>query len=303
MSEQTIFTNLEYYKSFYYAAKCGTITAAAAQLCLTQPTVTNSIQRLEEQLGCVLFHRTRHGVSLTTEGRILWNRVAPACQLLLTAEQELNALQCLDSGSLSIATTEMSFYSYVLPVMEKFTHDYPKVKVRFRSALPDAIINMLRTGEIDLAILHGPFSFDEHMECEKIGKIEECFVAGPRYAFLAVGLRSLSELMDYPFISLPEGSVTHQFTSSQFQSCGLTFEPDMEVTTIERVIQAVRRNLGIAMLPLQRAESCIADGAMFRIQADIPPMEREAFVITNRDMPPGPAARTFLEEYLPREAD
>ena len=57
MQDRLITTNLEYYKAFYYAAKFGTITAAAQKLCLTQPTVTNAIQKLEEQLKVSLFVR------------------------------------------------------------------------------------------------------------------------------------------------------------------------------------------------------------------------------------------------------
>ena len=59
MDKRSFAANLEYYKSFYYVARLGTVTAAADALCLTQPTVTSAIRKLEEQLGCPLFLRTK----------------------------------------------------------------------------------------------------------------------------------------------------------------------------------------------------------------------------------------------------
>ena len=298
--DQTFATNLEYYKSFYYVALWGTITAAADALCLTQPTVTNAIQKLEEQLGCTLFLRTRRGMTLTAEGRVLWNRVEPACRLLLTGERELRLMRQLEGGSLSIASTEMSFRTYVLPAMARFSRDHPSVKVRFSSApLTDTILDLLRSGEIDLAILHAPFQAGERFRAREIGVIEECFIAGPKYAFLARETREVPELLRYPFISVPQGSSTYQYASGVFQRYGLDYEPDLEVATSELVIQSVRSGLGLAMLPWQRVREEVARGELFRIPTHEPPMERKAYVITHRDIPLSPAARAFVEHYLP----
>ena len=297
--DQTFATNLEYYKSFYYVALWGTITAAADALCLTQPTVTNVIQKLEEQLGCTLFLRTRRGMTLTAEGRVLWNRVEPACRLLLTGERELRLMRQLEGGSLSIASTEMSFRTYVLPAMARFSRDHPSVKVRFSSApLTDTILDLLRSGEIDLAILHAPFQAGERFRAREIGVIEECFIAGPKYAFLARETREVPELLRYPFISVPQGSSTYQYASGVFQRYGLDYEPDLEVATSELVIQSVRSGLGLAMLPWQRVREEVARGELFRIPTHEPPMERKAYVITHRDIPLSPAAREFAGRYL-----
>lgn len=298
MTDRNFSAHLEYYKVFYYAAKYGRLTTAAERLNLTQPTVTSAIQKLEEQLQCSLFLRTRRGVSLTSEGKALWNRLEPAFQLLLTAEQELEDMRTLNGGSLSIASTEMSFNTYVLPVLARFSEDYPNVKVKFRNALTDSILDMLRNGEIDLAILHTPFEIDKHMQMQQIGEIEECFVAGPHYAFLAGKVCTLDKLQMYPFISVPEGSNTKAFARDIFSEHGLSYEPDIEVTTIELVIQAVKHNLGIAMLPWSRSKEFVDNGQMIKIPVEGLKMQRQAYVISNRDIKPGPAARAFLQHYL-----
>lgn len=61
-------TNFENYKTFYFVAKYGNITAAAEALYSEQPNVTRAIKNLERDLGCVLFTRSNKGVTLTPEG-------------------------------------------------------------------------------------------------------------------------------------------------------------------------------------------------------------------------------------------
>ena len=60
------------YKTFYYVAKFRSFTEAAKALYVTQPTVTHAIQTLEKELGCILFQRSRKGVSLTPEAVMLY---------------------------------------------------------------------------------------------------------------------------------------------------------------------------------------------------------------------------------------
>ncbi len=293
-------TNLEYYKVFYYAVKCGSLSAAANMLGLTQPTVTSTIQHLEEQLRCTLFVRSKKGVSLTREGQLLWNRIEPACQLMISAEQDIKTAQQFKGGTLSIAATEMGFSAYVLPVLDKFVLDFPNIKIKFLNFLTIPILDKLRSGEIDLAILHEPFEFDKELNVRPFSTITECFVAGPKYAHLAGKENTLEELSKYPQISVLHGSATKQFAKDIFRESGQNFDPDIEVTTIELVIQSVMHNLGIATLPFERAKPYIDAGKLFLIptaQSEIE-LKRKAYVLTHKDIPLRPSAEIFLNKYL-----
>ena len=79
--------SFDYYRTFYYVAKYKNFTRAATMLLSSQPSVTRSIQNLESELGCRLFIRSRHGVTLTPEGEMLYRYVAPACERILRGEE------------------------------------------------------------------------------------------------------------------------------------------------------------------------------------------------------------------------
>ena len=291
--------DFELYKVFYMTARCGSITQAAQQLCLTQPSVSKHIHTLEEALGCPLFLRSKRGVRLTAEGLALMSKLEPACKLIFAAEQELRSLNTLETGFVRIASTEMSFKSYVLPAMLRFRQEHPGVKVRFSNALNDAMIRMLETGLIDIAILHEPFRKEDFMELYSIEHMDEHLVCGAAFSHLADSPHSLQELTGYPFVSMPEGSSTMEYLRRQFSAQGLAFEPDITVTTVDLTVQAVENGLGLATLPGRIAAPLIEAGRMHRIELTPPLPTREVFVISNRSIPPSMAVSAFLQHLLP----
>ena len=103
--------NYEYYRTFYYVARYGSFTKAADALFANQPNVTRTIGKLEDMLGCRLFLRTHHGVTLTPEGRLLYSHVSVAHEQLQLAEQELTDTTALRTGTVTIGTsTEVPTY-------------------------------------------------------------------------------------------------------------------------------------------------------------------------------------------------
>ena len=82
--------DIELYKTFYFVAKYKSITKAAEMLYISQPAVTMSIKKLEEQLEMTLFTRTKRGVILTNEGKVLYEYVKQAMESLKIGENRIN---------------------------------------------------------------------------------------------------------------------------------------------------------------------------------------------------------------------
>ena len=74
-----MYVDWEYYKIFYFVAKYRNFTKAARVLGSNQPNITHTMNKLEDQLHCVLFIRSNRGVTLTPEGEMLYTRISSAC--------------------------------------------------------------------------------------------------------------------------------------------------------------------------------------------------------------------------------
>ncbi len=104
--------NLEYYRVFYYVARCSSVTKAAAGF-LSQPAVSQSIRQLEKALGAACLCAVR-GISLTAEGKILYEYVEKGYSAFLAGEKRLLQMQNLECGEITIGASDMTrvFFCY-----------------------------------------------------------------------------------------------------------------------------------------------------------------------------------------------
>lgn len=115
----------DYYRIFYYVAQHKSFTKAAEALGNNQPNITRCMNNLEQDLGCKLFVRTNHGVSLTPEGQRLYSRAAVAFEQLRLGESELRSDCSLRTGSISIAASEAALHLTLLNRLDAFHRRYP----------------------------------------------------------------------------------------------------------------------------------------------------------------------------------
>ena len=132
--------NLEYYRAFYYVAQLGSISKAADALCLSQPAVTRSVQKLEEQLAQPLFTRTAKGMQPTAGGTVLFSHIAAAFAELLAGEQALAGRAMYDEGELQIGATETALYHFLLPKIEAYAKQHPRLKIHLAGSATPQIL-------------------------------------------------------------------------------------------------------------------------------------------------------------------
>lgn len=108
-------SNLEYYKVFYFAACCGSLTQAALKLSVSQPAVSQSLRQLEEALDTKLFVRSCRGIRLTQEGEELFSHVKKSYEEIELGEKKLLEIKNLERGELRIGASDMTLRFYLLP--------------------------------------------------------------------------------------------------------------------------------------------------------------------------------------------
>ena len=109
---------LEQYRIFKEVADTGNISGTAKKLYISQSAVSQSVKLLEEELGVRLFSRTSRGVSLTAEGRLLYDYAAKALALLEAGEERLAQTRELLTGELAIGANDTLTKYYLLPFLQ-----------------------------------------------------------------------------------------------------------------------------------------------------------------------------------------
>ena len=137
----------DYYRVFYYVAKLKSFTAAAQALMNNQPNITRMMKKLEEELGCTLFIRQRHGITLTPEGEKLYAHISVAMEHILSGEEEIAREKSLQGGVVTIAASEIALHCVLLPALKKYRKAYPGIRIRISNqTTPQALSELKRTG-------------------------------------------------------------------------------------------------------------------------------------------------------------
>ncbi|MDR6879979.1 LysR family transcriptional regulator [Bacillus sp. 3255] len=286
--------NYELYKVFYWAAKTGSLTQAASALYLTQPSVSHAIKQLENSFGLTLFYRNSKGVALTQEGEVLYSYIEKSQILISLAEKQMAALKNLDSGELRIGGSDSLFKHYMLPYLETYHQQYPAVGLHLNHGTTPEIIALLKEGNIDLGVVRMPIS-DPQLEVRESIQLQDCFVAGSRYSELKGMILTLDMLLQYPVILFSRNSRARMAITELFQSYGLNLKPEIEVGSVDLLIELARKGLGISYVTREFVAKELEEGTLFEIQLDVPIPPAHVGIMIMRNMPLSATASKFLE--------
>jgi DNA-binding transcriptional LysR family regulator len=287
---------MDFYKVFYYTVKSGSITGAAHRLYMTQPSASYAIKQLEEQLGVKLLIRKAKGVEMTEEGRVLFHFVEQAYGLLLAGERKINEMKTFQAGTIRLGASDSLCKYFLFPFLDKFHKENPQVRICLSHGKTELILNRLRNGEIDCGIAHLPVDDQLHVQTTK--RIQDCFVAGPDYAHIAQEPITLAELIRYPFVMLSANSRTRSFFHSLLQTYGLDATPDIELGSVDLLIDFVRKGMGISFITREFVKDDLAAGTLQELKLVEPIPSRSIGVVTIPDGALTPAASFFVKELV-----
>ncbi len=286
----------EYYRVFYYAAKYKSFTGAARALVNNQPNVTRMMRKLEEELGCTLFVRQRHGVALTPEGEKLYAHVAAAFEHIQCGEEEIARDRSLQGGIVTVAASEIALHCVLLPALKTFRQIYPGIRVRISShSTPDAV-EMLEHGLADFAVVIKPFELSQEFSAQKLQTIREVPVCSTVYGFPEGETLTAEQIKTCPLIGLGTQTASFTFYSQCFDRMGLSFVPDVEVATANQILPIVKAGLGLGFVPTEFLEE-ETDEHLAVLSMEPPIPDREIYLLKRRQSPLSIAA-SALERQI-----
>ena len=188
-------------RQFMVVAQTGSLTAAAQKLAVTQPALTKSIQRLEDDLGVRLFERLPRGVSLTGYGKALLPHAQRIDAAVRLADLEMLAYGGGHTGQLKLGTGLM-FGATLVPNAIAVLHGrYPGITFQIVSAATDVNYPRLLAGELDMlfGVLPPVDALPEHLTYRVITQVGLRVIAGPQHPLLARPRVQARELAQYPW--------------------------------------------------------------------------------------------------------
>ena len=287
--------NLEYYKVFYYTAKSGSVTGAAALLSISQPAVSQSLKLLERNLGVTLFQRAPRGIRLTAEGEALYSYVEKGMELMELGTEKVMRMKNLELGEVHIGASDMTLRFYLLPYLERFHEKYPNINVVVSNGPTPETLKALREGKIDFGVVSTPFQTDDGMEVREVRRIEDVFVAGRSFLALKHKTLDFQDLEKLPMISLEDNTSTRSYMDHFLRERGVVLKPEFELATSDMIVQFALRNLGVGCVVRDFAAEALDEGTLFELRFNQMIPKRSFCIVRNSRMMLSAAAEKLLQ--------
>lgn len=283
-----MYISYDYYRVFYYVAKYGNVSQAAKLLLNNQPNMTRTIKKLEAELGCPLFLRSKKGMKLTPEGERLYEHIRIAIEHIDAGESELTESRNLQKGTIYVAASEVALRCLLLPVLKKYRILYPGIHIRISNHSTPQAIGALKDGSADIAVVTTPTVHTASLIETTVKPINEVAVCSPYFKELTDRQVSLSELTGFPLISLGKDTKSFEFYSALFTAHGLHYKPDIEAFTADQILPMVEADLGIGFVPKELLRD--GDGiCRINLKEQIP--KRKIVMIKRKEQPLSVAAK------------
>lgn len=231
-------------KYFQKVAQLEHMTKAAQELHVAQPALSQSIARLEEDLGVPLFHRQGRQIRLNSYGEAFLVKVNAALRALEEGQREIADMNGTERGRIHIATTTMARFS---DMVRAYLADYPETNLRITQLSPEEAIPLIEAGDIDFCYTTPPIDRPGISGIPLLH--EEIFLAVPsRHRLAERASVTIDDIQDEPFVSMKEGlrirAMMDQFCSRH----GLAPRIVCEVDDPAAMRSFVSAGLGIAFL-------------------------------------------------------
>lgn len=299
--------SLNLYYIFYVVAQCGNISAAAKKLYISQPAVSKSISKLEENFPTPLLQRTSKGVILTESGQILYNQLETAFQAIKQGEEQIQQNNELGVGTISIGVSTTLCKYVLLPYLKSFIAANPNIKVNISCQSTYETLTALENGSLDIGLV-GESERLGNLTFQPIQTIHDTLVTSPEYlekltdiaakTFAKADLTALTEtelMSSATFLMLNKNNVTRQHVDRYLASKGLTLDNQIVVTTMDLLIDFAKLGLGIACVIKEFVTDEFNKGELLEfVTEEAIPERKIGFAYTNKGLA-NPALQKFLQ--------
>ncbi|NIM93962.1 MAG: LysR family transcriptional regulator [Anaerolineales bacterium] len=253
---------------FYVAAQTLNFSEAARRLHMTQPSVSQHIQSLEQRLGVLLFHRSGRHLSLTEAGEALLPLAREMVMQSIQIEETMASLHGDVYGHLHFGCSTNAG-KYILPkLLAGFRKQYPNVKITCHVKDSQTALEMLMEGEVHIALSHERLTVRD-VEFRKFMDDPVYLIVPPYHSWAERGEIEPLDLLEGEFIMREEHSGIRQVVFHALPEVGLS-EDQLQIIMIlensEAIGLAVAEGIGVSFLSRLVVEALIKRGELMRVR-------------------------------------
>lgn len=239
---------------FVELARQGNFSRAAEACYVSQPSLSQQIMKLEDELGQPLVQRTRKGARLTHFGETMLPR---ARRILLEAEcirDEAQAHNDIACGKINLGAIP-TIAPFLLPsLMERCLAEYPQMELSLVEDTTSDLVSGLRNGRLDFALMSRPFPWENELEARTLFDDELLLTLAESHPLNKRRRIKLEDLAEYPMIVMKDMHCLGRQSISLCESSGLTPKVSIESAQLETVVSLVEGGLGFSFIPKMAAE-------------------------------------------------
>jgi len=290
--------DINHLRVFSSVYKNKSFSKASEELNLTQPTISNHIKALEDELGCKLFDRLGRSIMPTKEAVVLYSHSTELIEKALELKEAISEVRKDVSGRIVIGASTIPGV-YILPkIISGFQKRYPSISYQILISDSGGIIENVMNHDLLLGIVGAKLS-NEHVEY--ISYIDDELIAVSAPSVVNNNKMTLQEFVKYPFILREEGSGTRRETEKFLERKGITIDK-LHINGIfgstDAVKQAVKAGLGVTILSKYSVEDEINYGILRKIDLANINIRRRFYIVKHKKRTLPKAYETFLEYVI-----
>ncbi|HQN17731.1 MAG TPA: selenium metabolism-associated LysR family transcriptional regulator [Syntrophobacteraceae bacterium] len=278
-------------------------TRAADAVFLTQPTVSEHIRALEEEVEEKLVDRLGREVLPTPAGKILYRYARNIIRLRNEAVQTLAKYKGNLAGHLTVGASTIPG-TYILPrSIGTFKARYPTIRISLSISDSAGVVDQVVDGSLEIGLIGASWD-DRRIILEEIFSDELVLAVYPEHPWAARRTVEIGELADQPFVLRERGSGTRRTMVHALETHG--FNPSQlnivaEMGTTEAVRQGIKARIGISILSSHAVDEDIQRGTLSQIEINGVFIKRPFYLVQRKNRQPSPLCTAFLK-HLRSEA-
>lgn len=247
-----------------------TFTRAAERVCRTQPAVSQSIKKLEDEVGTPLFARDVHDVSLTEAGKVLADYARRMVHLRDEAMRNVSQIKTLKAGTLAVAAHESAAVYLLGAPLRSYLQRFPDIKVGIYRSRLNEIPRQVIDREVDVGFVKDEPAFHE-LQWTEVHSDQMVLIASTRHPLAGRANVAVADLGNEPFVLHHLCNSTAEMIHRAFEQKRTRLRVVAELWSFENIKSFVREDVGLAIVPAVTVRDELRDGLLARIH--VPELE------------------------------